>query len=98
MYRGLAQVLLFLQRFFSIFTTMEKPPDFVFSHDLNVLTTLTTYCLHMGHSFICFPQVVQVHMWPHSSITQSTGLSMQILHRSLSSRLSFSERAKKLRK
>ena len=29
---------------------------------LKVLTTLTTYCLQMGHSAICLPQLVQVHM------------------------------------
>lgn len=59
-------------------------------HDqaLNVLTTRTTYCLQMGHSAICLPQLTHVHMWPHSSITQSTGLSMQILHSSSSSRVS----------
>ena len=32
---------------------------------------LTTYCLHIGHSAICLPHCVQVHMCPHSSITQS---------------------------
>ena len=38
----------------------------------------------------CFPQPMHVHMCPHSSITQSTGLSIQILHKSSSSSLSFS--------
>ena len=59
---------------------------------LKVRTTRTTYCLHMGHSAICFPHVVQVHMCPHSSITQSTGLSMQILHKSESTIASLSEK------
>ena len=36
-----------------------------------MISHLTTYCLQMGHSAICLPQLVQVHMWPHSSITQS---------------------------
>lgn len=58
---------------------------------LKVLTTLTTYCLQMGHSASCLPQLVQVAMWPHSSITQSTAASQQILHKSWSSIVSFSE-------
>ena len=32
---------------------------------------LTTYCRQMGHSAICLPHWVQVHMCPHSNITQS---------------------------
>lgn len=59
---------------------------------LNVRTTLTTYCLQIGHSANCFPQLVQVAMWPHSSITQSTAASQQILHKSVSSMVSFSEK------
>ena len=39
---------------------------------------------------LCLNINVTYHMWPHSSITQSTWLSMQILHVSSSSRVSFS--------
>ena len=52
---------------------------------LKMCTALMTYCLHIGHSFICFPHLVQVTMWPHSSSTQSIGESMHILHTSGSS-------------
>ena len=65
-----------------------------FFQALKVRTTRTTYCLHIGHSAICFPHVVQVHMCPHSSITQSTGLSMQILHKSESTIASLSVKKK----
>ena len=69
-----------------------EPSFFLHFQALKVRTTRTTYCLHMGHSAICFPHVVQVHMCPHSSITQSTGLSMQILHKSESTIASLSEK------
>ena len=39
---------------------------------------------------LCLNTNITYHMWPHSSITQSTWLSMQILHISSSSRVSFS--------
>lgn len=46
------------------------------------------YCLHIGHSDNCLPQFMHVAMWPHSSITHSTGASIQILQRSSNPRLS----------
>lgn len=48
--------------------------------DLKTCTARITYWRQMGHSFIRFPHLVQVTMWPHSSRTQSIGESMQILH------------------
>ncbi|EAT43444.1 AAEL005116-PA [Aedes aegypti] len=40
------------------------------------------YCRQMGHSLSTLPQLMHVAMWPHSSITQLMGASMQIRQRS----------------
>lgn len=53
---------------------------FVFIHALNILTTRTTYCRHIGHSANCLPQFTQDAMCPHSKRTQSSGASMHTLH------------------
>ena len=42
-----------------------------FHSQCKLFADLTTYCRQMGHSAICLPQFVHVHMCPHSSITQS---------------------------
>ena len=39
--------------------------------DNKLCSHLTTYWRQMGHSAICLPHWVHVHMCPHSSITQS---------------------------
>ena len=55
------------------------------SHQLlKTRTILEMFCRHMGHSLNLFPQSMQVTKCPHSKRTQSTVLSIQILHKSFS--------------
>jgi len=52
---------------------VEGPAFWPRVQDLKTWTTLTMYCLQMGHSLMRLPQRLQVTMCPHSSSTQSTG-------------------------
>lgn len=67
-----------------------KMLDVFYSYDLNVFTTRTMYSLHIGHWESGLAHFRHVAMCPHSSITQSMGLSKQILQSSESSIVSLS--------